>query len=161
MNEKVDVNKTIKLKSKSISSKPDEMYITDNHLLLGSTRIKFSDIKDVKHIKNNERDYISYSIILSNVISSIILGLTLTQSVYILIGFGVIGFAIGYIIVRSLTNDVSMHISMVTEETEYEFGVSTIFDAGEFFATINEKTDVNLSYENFVVDENSRYMNPN
>jgi F0F1-type ATP synthase assembly protein I len=161
MGKKVDVDKTIKLESKSISSKTDEMYITDNYILLGSTRIGFSDIEDVKRIKSNERDYISYSIMLSNVISSIILGLTLTHSIYILIGFSLVGFTIGYLIVRSLKNNVSMYISMVTEETEYNFGVSTIFDAGEFFATIDEKTNIDLSYKNFVVDEKSEFMDTN
>lgn len=158
MTNKVEINKTIKLDSGKIGSDIDEMYITDDYLLFGSTRVKFSNINDINQIRNNKRDYMSYSIILSNIISSLVLGFTLTQNILVLLAFSLIGFFIGYIIVRIAKNEAAMYISIVTDETEYEFGISTILDAGEFFITIDDKTNINLSYENFLLGEKSEYQ---
>lgn len=152
MVDKQDVEKTINLRSKIIGSKDDIMYVTDEFLLLGSSKIKISEIQNIQRSKESDDfDIIYTSIIITNIISSTILALTLTTNIIYIILMSLMGLLIGYMIANKLQTKPAMYLTIETENSQYEFGVSTLLDVGNLFATINEQTDIDLTYKNFVV----------
>lgn len=156
MTDKKDVKNTIKITSKHIGSEDDIMYVTDNLLLFGSSKIKIPEIQNIQRSKESgDLDIIYTSIIITNMISSAILALTLTTNIIYIILMSFIGIIVGYMIANNLRTKPAMYLTIVTENSEYEIGVSTLLDAGNLFATINEQTDVELSYDNFVVSEDN------
>lgn len=154
MSQKVDINKTITLKSGIIGSKPDKMYVTDDFLLFGSTKVKLENIKNIQRVEDDRTDLIKYGILSSNTISGLIVGYTLINNPLNIILFGILGFIIGYIIIRTLRDKPVMYVQLETNESTYKFGLSTLFDASELFMTINENTDINLSYDQLVINDN-------
>lgn len=156
MTDKQDVEKTINLRSKLIGSKDDIMYITDDFLLLGSSKIKISEIQNIQRSKESDNfDIIYTSIIITNIISSTVLALTLTTNIIYVTLMSLMGLLIGYMIANKLQTKPAMYLTIETENSQYEFGVSTLLDAGNLFATINEQTDIELTYNNFVVSNDN------
>lgn len=156
MTDKQDVVKTINLRSKLIGSEDDIMYITDDFLLLGSSKIKISEIQNIQRSKESDNfDIIYTSIIITNIISSTILALTLTTNIIYVTLMSLMGLLIGYMIANKLQTKPAMYLTIETENSQYEFGVSTLLDAGNLFATINEQTDIELTYNNFVVSNDN------
>jgi hypothetical protein len=155
MEDKENVEKIIASQSKMLGSRPAKLYLTENEVIIGNQKIEKKNIEDLKMIEDKRTDYRSIGVILMNTLIGILFSYTLTS--YIPLSALIIGLSslLGYLVVRFVREEPYGYVSLETDKAEYRFGIADPISAAEFFGSIYEDMEKELTPE-ILSPKNSR-----
>jgi hypothetical protein len=139
----------IDVSSGNIGESSKKLYLYEGLIIIDENIIEFNDIKDIHMSVYNPIDWNVLGIIITNIIMSIavsfIFELSIILSLFLIIGF----ILLGVIITTYIRNKIYSYISIKTGRMEYLIGIQNEEDMDTIYETISPHISEDITYEYF------------